>query len=283
MYTILGGQGFIGRHLATFLESQGVSVWVPSRAMVDAPGFPDQHLGRVIYCIGRTADFRQRLQETMAAHTAPLLKVLASEAFDSLVYLSSTRVYGARGTGREEDPVQVNPNDPSDLYNISKLAGESLCLTYPNAAGRVARLANVFGAGMPGDIFLPQVARAALRGHVRFASAAASAKDYLAIDDAVRALACIATQGRHRLYNVASGSAVSNAALGAALNRLTGCAINYVDAAPTLRFPDIAIDRLLDDFDAPLGGAPAPLVDARGEAPALEAFLATLHAQDAPQ
>jgi len=50
-------------------------------------------LGHIIYCIGITADFRRRPHDTITAHVTKLQEVLTRTSFESLVYLSSTRVY----------------------------------------------------------------------------------------------------------------------------------------------------------------------------------------------
>ena len=141
-YTILGGRGFIGTRLATHLRSLGHEVWVPER---DDPAMFSAPLGRVFYCIGLTADFRQRLLDTVDAHVCLLNRVLRSGNFDSLLYLSSTRVYAGAGSTHEGANLVVSPLLPGDLYNLSKLMGESVCLASGGPA-KVVRLSNVYGA-----------------------------------------------------------------------------------------------------------------------------------------
>src|SRR5687768_14738265 len=89
MITVLGSQGFVGRHVVQELEQRGLPYFAPPR---EAPlsGTP---LGDVIYCIGLTADFRSRPFETVEAHVVKLRDVLEGCDLDSLLYLSSTRVY----------------------------------------------------------------------------------------------------------------------------------------------------------------------------------------------
>jgi nucleoside-diphosphate-sugar epimerase len=99
------------------------------------------------------------------------------------------------------------PSDPSDLYSLTKLAGEALCLTDPRSTTRVARLSNVYGINMPEATFLGGVLHQGYRtGKVMFQQSPASARDYVSVAAVARLLPAIASTGRHRLYNIAAGS-----------------------------------------------------------------------------
>src|SRR5688572_20741048 len=119
--TVLGASGFIGGHLVTKLRESGCDVFTPERE-ADLSG---KRLGHVVYCIGLTADFRSRPLDTVTAHVCRLVEVMRDCDFESLLYLSSTRLYkGDSKIAQEDDPFQVAPLDPDDLYNVSKLMGE---------------------------------------------------------------------------------------------------------------------------------------------------------------
>jgi nucleoside-diphosphate-sugar epimerase len=64
-------------------------------------------------------------------------------------------------------------------------------------------------------------------------------------------LIAIATSGKERLYNLASGINVSNDQLAETLRRMTGCAVEYSQPAPSIIFPRIDISRLRAEFDLP--------------------------------
>lgn len=241
-FTILGASGFIGSHVAARLRARGDEVVCPPR---DFRPEPAVDLGHVIYCIGITADFRTRPIETVQAHVCRLAELLERGRFESLLYLSSTRVYAGAERGIEEATFRVDPARLDDVYNLSKLMGESLCLAIPNGNVRVARLSNVFGQDWGSRNFLATViAEAVDTGALVFRTAADSAKDYIAIDEVVDALLKIAARGKERIYNVATGRNVTNAELAARLSVVTGCTVRFEEGAPSTVFPLIDIERI---------------------------------------
>lgn len=240
-FTILGASGFIGSHLRAYLEKTGYECFAPARG--DASVF-GQELGHVIYCIGLTADFRQRPFDTVRAHVCFLAEVLEKAKFESLLYLSSTRVYAGAASGNEDAQLMAG-----DLYNLSKLAGESLCFASGRANVRVARLSNVFGNDFSSDNFLPSLIRAAVvDGRIILGTALDSAKDYVHIDDVVSVLPKIALAGKQRVYNVASGRNISNRELVEIIRELTGCAAEVAGDAGHVSFPPIQVTRLRQEF-----------------------------------
>jgi hypothetical protein len=119
MITVLGASGFIGSHLVKRLEERGIPCNAPGRDQTISTG----NAGDVIYCIGLTSDFRSRPFDTVRAHVCKLLEVLQDWEFDSLLYVSSTRLYRSdMPEAREEDSFQFNSLNPSDLYK----SGEDL-------------------------------------------------------------------------------------------------------------------------------------------------------------
>lgn len=251
LFTILGGSGFIGRHLASALKSADLPVSTPGRDVaVESLGA----MGHVVYCAGVTADFRNRPYDTMDAHVGFLSRVLAHGTYDSLLYLSSTRVYDGASHGSEEMTFSVDPWSPNDLYNLSKLAGEALCLNHPNPQVRVARLSNVYGTGMystdPGlQNFLSSIIlQAVSERHVLLQTAPGSTKDYIHIGDVVRALAMIAIDGTDRIYNVASAINVSHEQLLDRLSEITGCTWSTAPDAAQVSFPPISTARVAAAF-----------------------------------
>lgn len=249
--TVFGGSGFIGGAILRRLAAESVKTYAPVRDAVDW----NRELGDVIYAIGLTADFREHPLETVDAHVIKLAETLRRGRFDSLTYLSSTRVYRGTHDTRESAALSLRPAEPSDLYNASKLLGETLCFAAsPNA--RVVRLANVYGFDPDSNNFLPSILRdGALHGEVRLHSALDSSKDYVAIEDVVDAVLRVARTGRARLYNVASGRNVTHRHIADVLQGL-GVRVSVDPAAPVIAEPVIRIERIVEE----LGFAPQALL-----------------------
>ena len=247
LFTVLGARGAIGSRLVDALRVSGHEVLAPGRD--DFAGL-SQPLGHVIYAIGVTADFRSRAFDTVEAHVCALAPLLRNAQFESFLYLSSTRVYGGQSHGSEDDAVSVNPNDPSDLYNLSKLLGESMCLASGRNGVRVARLSNVVGADDPDSSnFLPSLFRDARAGHITLRTALASAKDYIHIDDVLDLLPRIALQGQHTLYNVASGEQITHGQWVNHFVASTGCTVQVLANAPVTSFAKVVTSRIQSEFD----------------------------------
>jgi nucleoside-diphosphate-sugar epimerase len=258
-FTLLGGNGFIGRALSAELARRGVEVHCPPRDSLDPPpgGF-----GTLVWCIGLTADFRTRPHDTATAHVGLLAQVLARGTYDRVVFLSSTRVYSGATSTAEETALTVRPADPSDLYNVTKLAGEALVLTANPEAGVVVRLSNIVG---PGEVaratFLGAISRQALAGRIELETACSTEKDYLWIGDAARGLADIATSGKARIYNLAHGQQIAHSQWAGALAHETGCAIAVRPNAPDAGFPPIDTARMRIEF----GFVPSNPLDNAGQ------------------
>ena len=244
-FTVLGAAGFIGSHLCRRLQQLQMECFAPAR---DAE-LGQRNLGTVIYCIGLTADFRSRPLDTIEAHVCKLHEVLSIGNFDSLLYLSSTRLYRGNTDTGEEASVTVNSSHADDLYNLSKLAGESLALNSGRTV-RVARLSNVYGGDFDSQNFVSDVLREALlTRRVILNTSPESAKDYVSIDDVVDVLIKIARSGVERIYNVASGTNVTNGELTEGLQKLISCEVEVANTATQVSFPAINIDRIRGEFD----------------------------------
>lgn len=246
LLTVLGGGGFIGSHLVNHLREMGCDCDAPDR---DDDTIFQRRLGRVIYAIGLTADFRARPLETVEAHVCLLRRLLQSGDFESLTYLSSTRVYAGSTDTRESASLRVNPNDGSDLYNLSKLMGESLCLHGGRPGLKVARLSNVVGLRKEPDIFIDQLLEEGCRtGKVVFRTAPESRKDYVHVDDVVRLVGQLALSEAIGIYNVASGEGVTNREIAEALRSELGFEVSTVPDAPTWEFTAIDVGKARNLF-----------------------------------
>jgi nucleoside-diphosphate-sugar epimerase len=245
-YTVLGATGFIGSRLIAALEQGGMPAQAPERG---SDLIWQGNLGHLVYCIGLTADFRTRPFDTLRAHVGYLADVLERAQFASFTYLSSTRVYAGASSADEHTELLVNPLRPDDLYNVSKLAGETLTLRSGGEHARVVRLSNVYGDGAGANTFLSEIVESALRdGRVVLRDHLDSAKDYVHVEDVVGVLPRIAREGREPIYNVASGVNVSNRDLLEVLQRETGCQIETSPEADVIGFPPVETGRICREF-----------------------------------
>jgi nucleoside-diphosphate-sugar epimerase len=247
-FTVFGARGFIGRHLVAYLQSCGHQVLCPeAREAINS----QESLGNIIYSIGLTGDFRSRPHDTVEAHVSLFSRLLQTLPFDSLTYLSSTRIYASVDPGRrarEDDEISFKPSHDS-LYGLSKLTGEALCMSSSNPLVRIARLSNVYGTGMSANNFLGSIIDRLNRGHnVEIGEGPLSAKDYIAVSDVCKCLEYISTRGRHRIYNVASGRNTTHSEIVERLKPLTNKEITFKYRSTPRRFPQIDNTRLLGEF-----------------------------------
>lgn len=247
MITILGSSGFIGSHLLDYLKKENIDFFAPDR---DYQFKEKKNLGHVIYCIGLTADFRKKPYETVDAHVCKLLEVIICDRFESLLFLSSTRVYSKNAQGSEESTLIVNPSDFSDLYNISKLMGESLCLSSKKKNIRVVRLSNVIGNDSQSDNFFTSLIReAVIKKSIELKASPKDKKDYIHINDVTRMIVAIALNGKEKLYNLASGKCISHDQITKEISNILNCSVNFLNTESGLKFPEISIEKLEKEFN----------------------------------
>lgn len=250
-FTVFGGAGFIGSRLVEHLQCLGRTVHVPSRDEISSGAVDGRHLGHVIYAIGLTGDFRDRPSETIEAHVGLLDRLVNATRWESWLYVSSTRVYGA-GQGNhpktEDAAISVTPS-ADGMYDISKLLGEALVLARLERGCRVARVSNVVGAQMSESTFLGSIVEQARRGEpVTIREHPASRKDYIVLDTAVKQLAEIALAGQSRVYNVASGAMLEHRALAEMIERIFSVPVRFAANAPKRRMPQIDVSRHRAEF-----------------------------------
>lgn len=248
-FTVLGASGFVGSALTRALRTAGCECVAPLRADMRALLEGNENLGHVIWCVGLTADFRERPFDTVRAHVCDLVPWLQYDRYDSFLYLSSTRVYGGCERADESTALRVQPAQPDDLYNLTKLTGEALCLTQPRPAIRVVRLSTVVGERTDAHDFVAALlSEGRATGCVRLRGSADSAKDYIALEDVVELLPRIACAGTQRLYNVAVGRNLTHRQVAEALAAPAGWPVICDGAAPPLIFPPIDIGRIRQEF-----------------------------------
>lgn len=246
MITVLGSSGFVGSQVVKDLQSKKLEHYAPARN----EKLVGKQLGDVIYCIGLTSDFRTKPHETITAHVCYLNDLIQQNTFNSLTYLSSTRMYIHNTQTQEDSPISIDPKDPFDLYNSSKLTGELLALNCGKKNIKVARLSNVFGADFNSDNFVTSITKDALiNNKVVLRTTPKSSKDYISVLDVSEILIRLSKVEKSGIYNVAAGYNVTNEAILNKLKALTNCTIEFDSKAETIIFPEITNSKLVNEVN----------------------------------
>jgi len=227
---VTGASGFIGQALVRHLADHGWDV-----TAVDRRPFPDGSRRFVQGDVAQAGTLDGLLdRETILFHLAASADVAKSVAdpradFDNTFRgvfeaLEAARHAGSRlifpSTASIFDASNVLPLPerafprPSSPYAAGKLGGEAYCHAYHRCYGldvRIARLFSVYGVGMF-RFAIHDIVRKIQRNpfEVTILGDGTQVRDYLFIDDAVRGLELIATDGAAgEEYNVASGIPVT--------------------------------------------------------------------------
>lgn len=238
--TVLGGRGFIGSHVVDLLRSRGEVVLAPARE--EALPQTGVSLGTVLYCAGVTGDFLARPLETVDAHVSSLARLLRDHELDRLIYLSSARVY--RGDRSDEQtPLEVRPQQPDHLYDLSKMLGEAVALTHENSV--VVRLSHVYGGEPSTPNFLSDLVMQAIRqGVIRLRTSLESSRDYVEVGYVTRVLAWLIDSGTQGVLNIGSGRATRHREIVDQLRQLTETAVDVPEDAADLRQPPLDVSLL---------------------------------------
>ena len=247
-YTIFGNAGFIGNKLTKKLSESGCQLILPVKGDLTCLSIP---LGHVIYAAGLTADFRKRPFDTVNAHVCLINTILEKCDFESLTYLSSTRVYAENNITSEDAAVTVNVNTQSDFYNLSKLMGESICLNSGRDNIKIARLSNVVGIRNDSDLFIDQLIREGMNtGKVVFQTAYNSSKDYIHIDDVTKLIIKLANSPVSGVYNIASGENITHLQIANHLEKCLGFQCSEQPGAVSWKFNPICTNKIRSALDA---------------------------------
>ena len=238
---ITGAHGFIGKHLARFLDgvghevcgvghgiwpesearSCGVSHWINGdigpgnlRLLQQRAGTPDLvfHLAGGSAVGPAIANPREDFFRTVAT-TAELLEWLRLDAPAArLVAVSSAAVYGAGHAGQIGEGASCSPYSP---YGYHKYLMEQLCRSYASSYGLqvgVARLFSVFGPGLKKQLLWDLCSRlSAGATPLVLAGSGSELRDWTEVGDVVRALGLIgeAVSNQFSIVNVGTGCGTS--------------------------------------------------------------------------
>ena len=227
---IVGGGGFIGRHLAA---SEGDEVWSFDRndrpagmecgwikGDVSVPGVLEEAIKRLqpdlVYYLCtqfRFAGTSELVNAWRASFAVIDELVHALPAGGSLVYLGSCAQYGVVDAA-ELPVVEEHRCEPVTDYGLFK-HGEELhlrkSLRQAGKRGCFTRIFNVTGPGEPARMVGGAFAERLAAGNDRLVVGNLSGKrDFLDVRDVAQALVCVGRRGESlETYNICSGNAVS--------------------------------------------------------------------------
>lgn len=241
-WTVVGARGFLGNAFVRRLRERGEKVRELTHREALAA---DDGLGQVIYVSGVAWDAEARPDDAVRMHV-DVPRALLTKTLQSMIYVSSTRVYGDSRNTNEAVARQIRA---TDLYAATKAAGETLVLCDPRPALRVVRLSNVYGQSFTSGLMLSDFLRqAATSGRIVVRSSPDSAKDHVSVEDVVDVTLRIATGGVHRTYNIASGRNTRQGDLLSAIREASGCAVEMPHDGPNVTFAAIDVERIRREF-----------------------------------
>ena len=248
LFTVIGGQGFIGAEVCEKLISEGHDVFVPAKE----ESFLHRELGIVIYCAGH-GDCLNNPLKVINSNTTTLAEVIKLGLFQKLIYFSSTRLYLNQKNSCEESDLSIISSDNRRLFNLTKLVSEELCLL-SNKNIVVVRPSNVYGTALNSPLYLPSIVRNAINhSHVDMYVSKSYEKDYVSVSDVVNAIFYLALTDvlKHKVYNIASGINVSAKSIADILQKHTNCEIVWHDRDYTRedQFPVTNIQRLSNEME----------------------------------
>jgi ADP-L-glycero-D-manno-heptose 6-epimerase len=242
---VTGGTGFIGSNLVSRLLEEGHDVLITGHdAEQRIPGFQGKYLrpsllgidweaiGPVDVLFHQAAvndttlmDEREMLRANVGA-SQELFRRVAAGGCRRIVYASSTAIYGDTPAPYRED----GPARPLNPYARSKKQLEEFASGFARENPHVTivglRYCNVYGPGESHKgrraSMVLQLAQQMQCGNPRLFQYGEQKRDYLYVDDAVRANLLAAEAGESCIVNCGSGRAVSFNDLVAQLNQVLG-------------------------------------------------------------
>jgi len=249
---ITGAAGFIGNALVKYLIKNGTEVIAVDRNYLAIPGSEFRqidltkrnaiedclcdrtvlfHLAANASVAGSVSDPRKDFQDNMYS----LLEVFESARKKGcqIIFPSTASIYDTSNNLPLNEKAYIKPTSP---YAAAKIAGEAYCAAYHRSFGlniKIARMFSVYGNGMKRFAIHDLIRKIQNNEEqIELLGDGNQIRDYLFIDDVVRGLVIIASNGEPgEDYNLASGEAVKLIDLAHQISRIMGK--NSIKILPT--------------------------------------------------
>lgn len=236
---IIGGAGFIGRHLWRYLKDSDVTIIDDLSAkhanppegahlvQLDLCDLEPSHLEGAKYVfhlgalstVGACNTDPDRAWAVNVGGTARVLESALIARVDCCVFASSAAVYQSK-SGPISEPDSTYPRT---IYGASKLAAEQVVQYYGRNSGMCAtslRFFNVYGPGQNPDSVVAKAIEAALaETELEMFGAGDAVRDFVHVDDVVLAMVAAAAKREPGAYNVGTGRGTTVKDLA----RIVGC------------------------------------------------------------
>jgi len=272
---VLGGNGFLGRHLVARLQAKGIETLKPSSRNVDLCASAGTAALRdvlrpsdaiVMLAASNTGarlgndDFVQN-----AKMAVTLCETVRASGCAHLIYLSSDSVYPLSAGAINED----TGTNPQGLYALMHLARETMLCSLQNVPIATFRVTQVYGFDDPHEAYGPvRMVRSALREQrIVLYGSGEETRDHIHVDD-VASLILMALEKRSTgLANLATGRSTSFSTIADLVAEACGGTVK-IEREPR-RMPvfhrSFDIRRLQDAFPAfsfrEIGGSIAEMVN----------------------
>ena len=229
---VTGASGFIGFNLVKYLLKDNVRIFAISAEDKKIEGvesrkidladfqkvraFIDEvkptivfHLGALVV-LSRDFKIAQDCIDSNIRGTLNLLEAVKDLKLKRFLFLSTEEVYGNNSLPFQEDQL---PKPPSP-YAVSKVTGENFCLLYYqlyNLPTTIFRINTIYGPYQPNSRFIPTLIRKAIRNEVVDFNSGKNKRDYLFVEDLIRAI-MLSVEKRNisgQIINIGSGEPIS--------------------------------------------------------------------------
>lgn len=281
---VVGGNGFIGRHIVSHALKMGWEVSSLGLTGNCPPGargiaadisdveslrkaLADTHFDYVVNCGGYIdhalfASGGRRLIESHFGGVLNLVESIDRQALKRFVNFGSSDEYGAMAAPQFEAMREA----PISPYSLAKVASTHFLQMMHRTEGLPAvtlRLFLTYGPGQDRHRFLPQIIRGCLEGRSFPTSGGEQLRDFCYIDDTVRAVfaAMQADAADGEVINVGSGNGLSIRSMIETVCRLIGGGTPQFGAVPYRRGENMALYADTAKAGALLGWTPRVSLD----------------------